>query len=365
MAILSVVSNPPGLVDVLPGIIYINTNDSLSTVLTAGYLNPYVPLYGNVFNENEIALVNTTNDVVFLNINISNGVISLELANSGDVVLPTIVNHIATYTNVTGTIGEDAATAINGGNIQAGLSGTAGTLASFPGTAAKGSLNIVAVANTGNTITTISNAAMGQASVISIPDPGVATSNFIIADSAGTQHITTGSLSVDVGNIAAGSSGHAGTVSSFPTTASRGSLILAAVANTGATNTTISNAAMGQASVISIPDPAGATADFVIAPAALVSGNLIKASGTAGLVADAAFFIKANVTASYAGGGTSNAFTATGLTATSIVTAVIATSTNAVSIVKAVPTSNVLTVTFSADPGAATTVYYIATSAAV
>jgi len=281
MAILSVVSNPPGLVDVLPGIIYINTNDSLSTVLTAGYLNPYVHLYGNVFNENEIALVNTTNDVVFLNINISNGVISLELANSGDVVLPTIVNHIATYTNVTGTIGEDAATAINGGNIQAGLSGTAGTLASFPGTAAKGSL------------------------------------------------------------------------------------ILAAVANAGATNTTISNAAMGQASVISIPDPAGATADFVIAPAALVSGNLIKASGTAGLVADAAFFIKANVTATYGGGGTSNAFTATGLTATSIVTAVIATSTNAVSIVKAVPTSNVLTVTFSADPGAATTVYYIATSAAV
>jgi hypothetical protein len=114
-----------------------------------------------------------------------------------------IVNHIATYVDTAGTIGEDATTAINGGNIQAGLSGTAGTIASFPATASKGSL------------------------------------------------------------------------------------ILAGVANTDNTNTTISNVAMGQASVISIPDPAGATADFVIAPAALVSGNLVQASGTAGLIQDA------------------------------------------------------------------------------
>lgn len=103
----------------------------------------------------------------------------------------TIVNHIGTFTDTAGTLGEDAATAINGGNIQAGLSGTAGTLASFPATATKGSLVVAAVANTGNTTTTISNAAMGQASVISIPDPGAATANFVL--NTGTTTMAAGS----------------------------------------------------------------------------------------------------------------------------------------------------------------------------
>jgi len=71
----------------------------------------------------------------------------------------------------------------------------------------------------------------------------------------------------------------------------------------------------------------------------------------------------AATTAVYGGGGTSNAFTATGLLATDIVSAVIRTSANAVSIVKAVPTANTLTVDFSADPGAGTTVDYIAARA--
>lgn len=73
----------------------------------------------------------------------------------------------------------------------------------------------------------------------------------------------------------------------------------------------------------------------------------------------------AQETDAYAGGGTSNAFTATGLTAASIVTATISASTNAVSIAKAVPSTDTLTVTFSADPGAATKVNYIAFTPAV
>lgn len=68
--------------------------------------------------------------------------------------------------------------------------------------------------------------------------------------------------------------------------------------------------------------------------------------------------VKRGTTAAYAGGGTSNAYTATGLAATDIVTASILASTNAVSICKAVPTANVLTITFSADPGADTTVQW-------
>lgn len=87
-------------------------------------------------------------------------------------------------------------------------------------------------------------------------------------------------------NIKAGSSGSAGEFISYPATAAKGSLIFAAVANTGNTNTTVSNDAMAQASVMNIPDPGVASAQFVVAPAALVNGNLIQAEGTVGLVQD-------------------------------------------------------------------------------
>lgn len=69
--------------------------------------------------------------------------------------------------------------------------------------------------------------------------------------------------------------------------------------------------------------------------------------------------IISGTTGTYAGGGTSNAFTVTGLVAASTGAAVIRTSTNAVAIAKAVPSTNTLTITFSADPGAGTTVDYI------
>lgn len=92
---------------------------------------------------------------------------------------------------------------------------------------------------------------------------------------------------------------------------------------------------------------------------ATVLNNFAKFADTAGTVEDAGGRIIANTTAAYGGGGTSNAFTATGLTATCHGTAVIRASTNSVSINKALPGTNTLTITFSADPGAGTTVDYI------
>lgn len=170
---------------------------------------------------------------------------------------------------------------------------------------------------------------------------------------------------INGGNIQAGLSGTAGKVTSFPATAAKGSLSLEAVDNTGDTATTISNAPMGQTTKVNIPDPGGVTANFALAPAALVDGQLVKASGTAGLLQDVGAALLASDTAAYGGGGTSNAYTATGLTATSIVTATIVSQTNAASIVSAVPSTDTLTVTFSADPGANTVVSYIALSKAV
>lgn len=286
MPILSVQPDQAGQSGVLPSIIYILTNDTIAEVTTAGYLNGLVS--SNIpLREEMMALVTTkttpnatSTQVAWLEVTKSGDNWSLTSSNGpGSVTLPTIQNHIAVYNNTTGGLGEDAATAINGGNIQAGLSGTAGFLASFPPTAASGSLRLVAANNAGDTVTQITNASMGQATVLTIPDPAAATANMLVA------------------------------------------------------------------------------------PAALVNNNLVKASGIAGLVVDAGARLISGVTAVYGGGGTSNAFAVVGLSATAHGSAVIRTSTNAVSIVSAVPGTNTLTVTFSADPGANTTVDYIYTTA--
>lgn len=212
MAILGIqTAQPTGLASVNPSIIYILTSDTFATVTATGYLNN-VKQEGFTFSNQQMALVYTTDDgpvwlrvvITYSGASVLNTVISLaQLSEPGNVSLPTVANHVVVSTDTAGSLANLSGTAINRGSLQAGLSGTAGSLISFSGTASKGSL------------------------------------------------------------------------------------ILSAVANTGNTNTTISNVAMGQASVISIPDPAGATANFAVAPAALVNNNLVKASGTAGLVADA------------------------------------------------------------------------------
>lgn len=198
MPIQAINLNNAGQGGVLPQIVYIETNDTLATVLTAGYLN-HVVAEGLPITSSTMALVATKASVnasqystQWLQVTLSGGNWSLAApSGSVTVTLPTIANHMATYSNTAGNLSEDAATAINGGNLQAGLSGTAGYLASFPATASQGSLRVTAVANTGNTVTTVSNAAMGQASVVSIPDPGAATASFVL--NTGTTTMAAGS----------------------------------------------------------------------------------------------------------------------------------------------------------------------------
>jgi hypothetical protein len=92
-----------------------------------------------------------------------------------------VANHIALFQDTSGTVDDTAATAINNGSIQAGLSGTAGTLISYPAVAANGNLIIAAVGNAGNFSATVSSkSTLGQATVYTIPDPGAATANFIL-----------------------------------------------------------------------------------------------------------------------------------------------------------------------------------------
>ncbi|HEY2811757.1 MAG TPA: hypothetical protein VGJ00_10275 [Rhabdochlamydiaceae bacterium] len=298
--------------------------DNLATVTTAGYLTSAAIASGIALSNADVIMAlysfniqtqSGTFGIFTVSISSSTGQITLsQWANSGDAVLPTTANYLAHFTNTTGTISSAAGNVIQPGNISAGLAagGTAGTLASFPATGSKGSLILAAVANTGNTNTTISNAAMGQASVISIPDPAGATADFVIAPAA------------LVNNNLVKASGTAGLVADAGIAAS------AVATYTGST----------------------------------VIGNLVKASSTTGQITDAAFALHAATTSAYAGGGTSNAFTTTNMTASSIVTATILTQTNTASIVKAVPGTNTLTVTFSADPGANTTISWISVTPA-
>lgn len=165
------------------------------------------------------------------------------------------------------------------------------------------------------------------------------------------------------GGFQAGASGVAGTFISFPGTAANGSLIVAAVNAGGAFNSTISNGTMAQASVFTLPDPGNAVARFLVAATAtpFTTGHIPAASGTGGLMVDSgiaasALQLSANIkaaAAAWVGGSTSHAFTITGLTTSSIVIpAIQAQATGTVYIESYTVTSNTLTVTFSADPGA-------------
>lgn len=71
-------------------------------------------------------------------------------------------------------------------NIDAGASGTAGSVDVFPGTASKGKLAITCADQSGNTTVTLSAAAMGQATAIAIPDPGAAAAKVVLSTNAVT-----------------------------------------------------------------------------------------------------------------------------------------------------------------------------------
>ena len=136
---------------------------------------------------------------------------------------------------------------VSGGNVQtnggdnflAGADASAGAFFSFPATTASGTLALAAADNaTGDFDTTISNGtAIGQDQVISIPDAGAATGNFILSTAAATQSLDAVSFSTTTGivgtttnnNAAAGSVGEM--ISSVIASGSSVSLTTATEAN--------------------------------------------------------------------------------------------------------------------------------------
>lgn len=451
MAILNIqTQQPPGLAGINPAFIYIETNDTLAEVLTTGYLTDSA-LQGFVFLNSQSALVLTTDagnqllqvvvsaglivsltapDVVIDDLILGGdgnaGTLSIYPAtadkgqlrmvatdNTGDTIT-TITNAAMGQASVVSIPDPGAATAVfilskgaatpqtmstgltltgassdfqtlGGGDILAGTSGAAGSVFSYPATVTTGRIEMRGVSNAADYTVTVANASHGQSTVVSIPDAGAATANFILSDTlASTQTIGTG-LSVTGdnnvqttggGHFIAGSSGADGSFVSFPTTATSGTLSLVAATNaTGDFDTTISNAtAVAQDQVISIPDVGAATGEFLVKTAALVNGNVVIASGTAGKVEDggvapAALQLKANIVAATsgniggAGAGPLNVVVA-GLTAASVVVATIEASTNPASVIACTAGAGSFDVTLSADPGASCLLNYVAFIAA-
>jgi hypothetical protein len=275
MAIKNIQINEPGQAGVVPRIVRIETDDSVATVTAAGYLSDAVKSGLATFKESDMCCVVTqesasaAQEAGWYEVSKSGAVWSLvPPASPGDVVLPTVANRLAHFSNTTGTLSGAAADVTNLGDLALGASGTEGVLTLYPTTAASGSLVVAPVDNSADAAVTISNADHGQATVISIPDGGQATAEFIISDSAGTQHITSGALQVDAGAISSGlaAGGSAGNMVLWANTTASGNLALLAVDNaSGDFDTVISNAAaVGQDQTITIPDAGASTANFLL-----------------------------------------------------------------------------------------------------
>lgn len=393
MAILQLTTDFAGQVGVYPRLVRLLSDDNYATVTGSGYLNnaaasgvSILPTdfifasYAGGFTTFNPSIVGSNITLVPTPAVAGDGpLVSVGVPNVGG-VLTTITNASMAQATVL-TIPDPGVSAtqfiladnagtqnIATGNLQLllgtltlGSSGHASSLTLFPGTAANGTL-IISPLNAGGAFnTTLRNSVMGQSSVLSFPDPGVPTSKVLLSDNATGQHVTTGSFSIDSGNLISGlaAGGVIGTLQLFPTTTAKGSLVIAAVANSGNTQTTFQTASLGQATTYTWPDPASAAGAVVVAPAALVSGNLVKASGTLGLVADQGFAMKSVAGAAVGGGAAAQTVTDAFCTTGSMVVATWNTQANAVSILKVVPGNGSFVVTSSGDPGASTLNYII------
>ena len=185
-------------------------------------------------------------------------------------------------------------------NIDAGASGTAGSVDVFPTTASKGKLSLACTDQTGNTTVTVNANAMGQATTVNIPDPGASASYVVQSTAALTlaeadvlDAVTAGTVAAskavvvdankDIGNfryldvvsLHAGESGVAGNIDVYPSTASCGKFSLTSSNASGDFDTVVTTVtAVGQASTFTIPDPGAATASFVLTAAAQSIGGV-------------------------------------------------------------------------------------------
>jgi len=93
---------------------------------------------------------------------------------------------ISGVTSGTNTFTTVNATSVNATNIDAGADAVAGSIDIFPATTLRGKAAITCTNQTGNTTVGIVVGAMGQATVVTLPDPGAATSWILQSTAART-----------------------------------------------------------------------------------------------------------------------------------------------------------------------------------
>lgn len=223
-------------------------------------------------------------------------------------------------------------------------------------------------------VNTYSLESTAEAGLVALPT--VANQMVYATNTAGALAASGVTRIFNAGGIDAGLSGTAGTFRSYPSTAANGYLEIFGTANGGARNVTLTNAAHGQTSAYVIPDCGNANGRVLVGATAtpFTTGRLLASSGTGGLVADSGIAtsavqlsanIKAATTADIGGAGAGPiSVVVAGLTAASVVVATVESSSNPVSVVACTATATGFDITFSADPGAACLVNYVAFVAA-
>lgn len=182
---------------VIPNIKTMCTTDNLATITTAGYLNNlnlggYPVSATDILNiEYSFNTATQTGTFGFFTVGINNGVITLteyQSASGVNATLPTAENAISVFSNTTGDIKQGLGTVYNDGPLQSGRNGVAGNFRGYPAGVSSGFLSLQPANNAGNFSVVLTNASYGQSSTLTIPDPGAASSSFMLTNGTTTMN---------------------------------------------------------------------------------------------------------------------------------------------------------------------------------
>ncbi len=247
------------------------------------------------------------------------------------------------------------------GSVESGVSGTAGYFRAFPPTAGVGNFTFFASDNLGDYAIGLTNSAMGQDTVISIPDPGAATAKFILDTSPTNQVVNSGGFYVAEGDLQAGANGTLGSLKLYAPGVGLGSMSMQGSNNAGNFDVLVTNDDFAANCQINIPDAGDPNQAFAVFPITSppVAGRLVQVTGARGVVQDAGFAMKQVQAAAAAGGSATQNFVDAFCTATSVVVGNWVTQANPAQVMTIVPNNGSFDVTSTADAGAGTFSYIV------
>lgn len=186
MAITSILRDMPNNVS----LVRIITTDTLATVTGADYIADQADNIASLNHgtwewfETDILVVSCSDQnaiLVFTDATFSTVEAIAEAGGGGGgVVLPTVANRIAYFTDTIGTISSDPANIVNIGNIVAGSTTVGGAFQAYSFIANTGSIFLGCRPNAGAFNVFISNASHAQTTAHAIPDPSNANSVFLV-----------------------------------------------------------------------------------------------------------------------------------------------------------------------------------------